>query len=171
MIIHCTQKLLKELKVLPLEGTPNPDSFGSWHANMFYVDRRKCVLITHDLSLYALFIPALKKDDFQSFPMVFGQYLFKNLLHEGLPPQQIERVLAGLNTVSYEKTNNRSVLGSMNDQRLMIEIQVQDSEGLINTDLDELNHQLNRNILSAIKYRYPIDVFKEELQKISTSAK
>jgi len=35
--------------------------------------------------------------------------------------------------------------------------------GLAQTDVYELNHHLNRNILSAIKYKYPIEMFSEQL--------
>ncbi len=36
-----------------------------------------------------MFIPALEKPDFQSFNFIFGQQLFKNLLHEEIPQNQI----------------------------------------------------------------------------------
>ena len=29
----------------------------SWHANLLRFDRRKCVLFTHDASLYSVFMP------------------------------------------------------------------------------------------------------------------
>lgn len=78
MLIRCTKKLLSELKVKPTNEDLPKDPFWSWHANMFYIDRRKCVLITNDITLFTLFIPALKKPDFQKFDIVFGQHLFEN---------------------------------------------------------------------------------------------
>ena len=163
MIIRCTQKLLKALNKKPdtEEGPTNP--FLGWHANMFYVERRKCVLITNDITLFTLFIPALKKPDFQNFHCIFGQYLFKNLLHEEMTQVQIEKILPECEEVHYQKTNNRSVLGSMNNQQFYLEAIIQKEGGLERTDILELNHKLNRHILSAIAYHRPVKMFTEQL--------
>ena len=170
MILRCTQKLLSELKIKPAVVESPADSFWSWHANMFYIERRKCVLITNDKTLFSLFIPSLKKPDFQSFHFMFGQFLFKNMLYEKIPQKQIETVLDQCHETDYGKTNNRSVLGSMNDQRFQLECIIQYMGGLAHTDVYELNHQINRNILSAIKYKHPIEMFSEQLNLLSQTS-
>jgi hypothetical protein len=167
MIIRCTQKLFAELKKKPTKEVPPKDPFWSWHANVFHIERRKCVLITNDTTLFTMFIPALKKPDFQSFHFMFGQHLFKNLLYEEIPQNQIESVLSECEGIKYEKTNNRSVLGSMNDQRFQLEYLIQAEGGLAGTEIYKLNHKLNRNILSAIDYKYPIEMLRKKLQELS----
>ena len=111
-----------------------------------------------------MFIPALKKPDFQTFHFIFGQHLFKNLLHEEIPQSQIEIVLSECKEIQYKKTNNRSVLGSMNDQKYQLEYIIQAEGGLARTNIYELNHKLNRSILSAIDYKYPIEMFAKQLK-------
>jgi hypothetical protein len=170
MLIRCTQKLLTELKIKPADVESPADSFWSWHANMFYIERRKCVLITNDTTLFSLFIPSLKKPDFQSFHYLFGQYLFKNMLYEQIPQNQIETVLDQCQKIDYGKTSNRSVLGSMNDQRYQLEYFIESMGGLAQTDVYELNHHINRNILSAINYKHPIDMFSEQLDILSQTS-
>ncbi len=59
-----------------------------------YIERRKCVLVTNDIKLFTMFIPALKKPEFQSFNFIFGQQLFKNLFDEKIPQKQIETILS-----------------------------------------------------------------------------
>jgi hypothetical protein len=167
MIIRCTQKLLAELRQKPTTEECPKDSFWSWHANVFHIERHKCVLLTNDTTLFSLFIPALKKPDFLSFHFIFGQQLFKILLQENIPQKQIETVLSECENIQYGKTNNRSVLGSMNDQKFQLEYQIHAEGGLARADIYEINHQLNRNILSAIDYKYPIEMFAEKLQKIT----
>ncbi len=110
-----------------------------------------------------MFIPALKKTDFQAFQHVFGQQLFKNLMYEEIPQNSIERVLTECQTIQYDKTNNRSVLGSMNDQKYLAEYYIQDEGGLARTNIFELNRTLNRNILSAIDLNHPIEMFVNQL--------
>ncbi|MCF8068856.1 MAG: hypothetical protein K9L30_09750 [Desulfobacterales bacterium] len=166
MKIRCTQKMLSELKEKPVLEYDSTDPFWSWHANMFYIERHKCVLITNDITLFTLFIPALKKPDFQNFKLIFGQQLFKNLLHEKIPQNRIEIVLSGCEKIQYRKTNNRSVLGSMNNQRAYLEAVIQNEGGLERTDIFKLNHKLNRYILSPIGYNRPVEMFIEQLNFI-----
>lgn len=62
--IQCTKKLLKEV------GQEHKDAFiptvplGCWHANLLFLDRRKCVLFTNDQTRYSLLVPGLRKPDF-----------------------------------------------------------------------------------------------------------
>ncbi len=170
MIIRCTQKLLSELKIKPAVVESPVDSFWCWHANVFYIERRKCVLITNDKTLFCLFIPLLKKPDFQSFHDVFGQFLFKNLLYEQIVQNQIETVLDECREIQYGKTNSRSVLGSMNDQRFQLEYFIESEGGLAQTDVYELNHHLNRSIMGAIQCKHPIEEFTKQLNFLSQTS-
>ncbi len=164
-LIHCTQKLLKELGQKPVANIePIKSILGSWHANFFLIERRKCVLVTNDNTFYTLFIPYLKKQDFQHFNIVFGQSLFKNLLHENFTQRQIEVVLEENRKIIFARTNNRSILGSMNDQKVQLEYRIYYQGGLENTAIYDLNKELNRNLLKAIDYQYPIELLKERLK-------
>ena len=153
------------MKQKPANLEAETDPLWSWHAKVFHVERRKCILVTNDSTLLCMFIPGLKSPDFKTFSIIFGQYLFKILLNEEIPQKQIETVLSECENIQYAKTNNRSVLGSMNDQNFQLEYIIQDAGGLAATDIYELNRQVNRNVLKAIDYAYPIEIFKEKLQK------
>lgn len=161
--IQCTQKLLKELKIKPEDINHELSPLANWYANLLLIDRRKCVLLTHQSTLYSLFIPGLKKPDFMHFPEVVGQNLFKNLLHEEIPQEQLELVLNEFQTVSYAKTSSRSVLGSMNDLAFQINYRVSADGGLNNIDMYEVNHYINRTPMSAIEDTYPIEALKKLL--------
>jgi len=99
---------------------------------------------------------------------VFGQHLFKNLLWENFPQSQIEIVLDEHREIIIAKTNNRSVLGSMNDLAFQLRYRIAAMGGLVYVDLMELNHALNRIPMSAIKEIYSIDELKNLLNKLST---
>ncbi|MDH5785915.1 MAG: hypothetical protein OEZ16_09970 [Chromatiales bacterium] len=156
MIIRCTQKLLKELRITP-QDTDVVSEVGSWHANLLNFDRRKCVLFTHDMTLFSVFVAGLKRDDFDHIDHVFGQAMFKTLLLFDFSQQQIERMLDWSEHNSYTKTNNRSVLGSMKDMAFHIECVIADSGGLAHTDLADLHWRINRIPLKAAGYRFPLD--------------
>lgn len=154
LVIHCTQKLLAELPAAHIDHAATGES---WHANLLRVDRRKCVLFTHDATLYSVFIPGLRKPDFAQLDQLFGQRLFKSLLWEAFPQPLIERALDSCRSVQFTRSSSRSVLGSMNDLRIQIEVEVAHVGGLAQVDLFELHHRLNRTLLSAVGYRYPAE--------------
>lgn len=166
-IIGCTKKLLTELKEKPSERKQIPSELNSWHANMFRIDGRKCVLFTHDKTLYSLFVFGLLKTHFQNIREVFRQRLFKNLLSENLPQKHIELLLEDISEIEITKTNNRSVLGSMNDLSFQLKFVIAHDGGLKNADIIELNHNLNRIPMSAIVEAYSIDAFKNLLKNIN----
>ena len=67
MFIHATQKLLQELKQVVGEMPAFPTE--SWHANLLLIERRKCVLMTHDKTLYSVFMPALCQPQYECHPI------------------------------------------------------------------------------------------------------
>ena len=167
-ILRCTKKLLNELKIKPSEETYFTGDLGSWHANLLRIDRRKCVLFTNDATLYSFLVPGLKKHQFQNFHEVFGQHLFKNLRLESFHQHQIEAVLDEHREIVISKTNNRSVLGSMNDLAYQLKYSISSVGGLDYMDLAELNHELNRIPMSAIKEIYSINELRKLLNKLTT---
>lgn len=159
-LIHCTQKLLAEIPDRLIDPSVSGES---WHANLLWIDRRKCVLFTHDKTLYSVFIPGLKKAEFERLDEVFGQRLFKALLWDEFPQTQVEQMLEACRVISFTRSSNRSVLGSMNDIRFHVELDVEDDGGLTSVDLVRLHHRLNRIPFGAIGYAYPVERLWEYL--------
>ena len=162
-LIRCTQKLLKELGVAPTTIENPTGVLGAWHANILRIERRKCVLFTNDETLYSLFLPGLRKPQFEQLADIFGQELFRALRLEGFSQSQIEAVLEEIRELSFAKTNNRSVLGSMNDLAYQLEWIISTLGGLTSCSIDTVNYKLNRIPMSAIKYVYSIDALKKAL--------
>jgi hypothetical protein len=158
---------LSELRRKPSDGTQAAGEIGRWHANLLRIDRRKCVLFTHDQTLYTFLVPGLKKPHFQNFDEVFRQNLFKSLRAENLPQKHIEIFLDDIREIEFTKTSNRSVLGSMNDLTFHLKYQIADEGGLLMTDIVKLNHDLNRIPMSAIKEIYSIYELRNLLNKMS----
>ena len=96
-IIHCTQKLLKELENPPvqsIENRPVTDGLGNWYANLIRLDRKKCLLFTSEKTLYSFLIPKVKKENLK---IIIDEFLFNlnmNLQAEGFPLEVINRVMA-----------------------------------------------------------------------------
>lgn len=165
--IRCTQKLLTELRAQPnLDVAPEESG---WHANLLRIDRRKCVLFTHDPTLFSFVRCGLTRPDFAQFPEVFGQGLFATLNQSGFDQAAIERMLDQNSEVRYAKTNNRRVLGSMNDMKQILEWSIQSAGGLAHADLDDLTRMLNQTPFKLIDYDHPIDRLRRLLTAPATT--
>ena len=64
MIVRCTAKLLNLLGKQTLVVAPPSDD--DWYANLLWLDRRKCLLITHAGTLFPLFIVAVRAADLRA---------------------------------------------------------------------------------------------------------
>ena len=162
LLIHCTQKLLAEIPDSLIDAAATGES---WHANLLLMERRKCVLFTHDATLYSAFVLGLKKPDFAHLDDVFGQRLFTALRWNGFPQTQIEQMLDACRVVRFTRSDHRSVLGSMNDMRFQIEVEVHHCGGLKGVDWFEFHRRLNRIAFSAIAYRHPVDELRDYLAR------
>lgn len=163
-IIRCTQKLLTELRIKP-DPVVGEDETG-WHANLLRIERYRCVLCAHDETLFSFFVCRPTRPDFEQFPEVFGQGLFKTMLQFGFPQGQVERMLDTTREIHYAKTSNRRVLGSMNEMARMLEWSISSRGGLAATDPVDLQRLLNETPFKAIGYDRPID----RMQRLLTMA-
>ena len=161
-IIKCTTKLLNELGVKPANAPDQPPSLCDWHANVLRLDRKKYVLFTNDQTLYSFLVPWNKSPRLTDFIQRFRLGLLKSLMSEGLAEVQIKYLLSEHAQITITKTNSRSVLGSMNDLTIQIKSMILVSDGL-DVNFSEVNRQLNRIPMSAIKYQVSIDELKRRL--------
>ena len=165
-LLHCTAKLLKELRNPALQNpdTPNTQGLGNWYANLHRIDRRKCILFTNEKTLYSFMIPKVKKE---SLTNIFDEFLFNlnmNLQAEGFNIEVINRVLQEYQEMGFAKTSNRHVLGSMNELTFHYEyLIIQRYEGIENIRMLTVNKEVNRTIMRGIKYLHPIESLQELL--------
>lgn len=170
--LQCTLKLLKELGVTPSPLVHSGETLGSWHANLLRFDRRKCILFTNDATLYSVFVPGVRKPQFQQIRDVLGQAVFRSLRLGGFHQSQIEAVLEqidGTNELQITKTRDRSVLDSMNDLAFQLEWMISEGGGLEGCPIDDINQRINRIPMSAIRpHTYSIDALRSTLDEITT---
>lgn len=168
-IIHCTQKLLKELDVPLIEPDKIPSSsegLGNWYANLVGIDRRKCLLFTNEKTLYSFLIPKVLKNNLKNIEEEFLINLSHNLQYEGFKPDVINRVMQGYKEIGFAKTASMKVLGAMNQLAFEYEVLVQGKEGFENVRIIEMNRDINRTIMKGIKFFRPIEALKKLLQSI-----
>lgn len=162
-LIQCTKKLLDELEVDPKTEVNTSQLLGNWHANLIKIERRKCVLFTNDATLFSFLAPKLVKADFKNLASIFIDHLVINLIYEGLDSYKDVILKEYQDNLSFSKTSNRSVLGSMNDIAYSIKWRFHLDGGLEAVNYLELNKGLNRIPLKANKYNDAIECLQRQL--------
>jgi hypothetical protein len=140
MVVRCTGKLLNLLGKGSVTLVDTPADDGDWYANLLWLDRRKCLLITHAGTLFSLFVADLRIGDLRPFERRIVDLLTAALLDEGLPIDALGRLEPS--EVRIAKTASRHVLGVMNQIAFEIGWHTDQAGGLWNVDVDELNHHL-----------------------------
>ena len=164
-IIRCTKKLLEEIGAPPTEisefkaGEP----LGSWHANIFRIERRKAILFTNDKTLYSIMAAGIKKADINHIDELFRDNFFRSLKVMPIDPAKFGEAMDETHEIIIGKSNSRSVLGSMNDHIATTIFQVQYDGGYQHLDTSDINRRLNHTPMSAIGYACPVDRMLETL--------
>ena len=65
MLLHCTKKVAERLPEPVAESLEEAAVLGSWHAHLFQLKRRQCLLFCHDETRYMLFLPGVNKSHFK----------------------------------------------------------------------------------------------------------
>ena len=165
-LIRCTAKLLKEIGLKKSELIDEPPEFsflGQWHANLIYINRQKCVLFVNDKVLINFIVPDVSRAEIRNLAQMFKSMFHCVLADEGYSQEQITKILAEYSEIGIGKSNNRSVLGSINDLAYHYEYSILESGGSHSAEVPLIISRLNRMPMhSSKKCIFPID----ELQKL-----
>ena len=165
-LIRCTLKVLREIGIKPTDAAASPSGpgeLGDWYANLIRIERRKCLLFTNEKTLYTFLIPKVLKRNVLNIREEFLTHLAYNLQYEGFGLNAIQRVRREYQEIALARTENRSVLGSMNEFAFQYEFFIHRADGLDAVKILAVNKEINRTPMSPLKYKYPIDLLHEAL--------
>jgi hypothetical protein len=108
--VRCTQKLLRRLP--PPENAPASTTIlGDWYANIWF-SRPQLIVCVSERSLLPVVLPA---KGLATLVPRLAAAAGEVLLRLGVAPHLVHAEQAAMQTFSYARTQNRSVLGSLND--------------------------------------------------------
>ncbi len=143
------------------DSVPDCSFLGSWHANLLYIDRKKCVLFVNDKTLFNFIAPDVNREQIRNLSDLFRNYLSCVVASEGFPENPQQLIENEYKKTTYSGTNNKSTLGSMTDLVFHYKHHILAEGGVHRAMVPEIIHQLNRMPMGAISYQYPINVLKE----------
>ncbi len=160
--LKCTQKLLKAIgEPMGQEGgTSTAHPLGDWYANVLIVAGRKALLFTSATTLYSFAVLEIKKAQLIRINGTFLEHLRLNLAHERFPVHVIESLVVACRNIRLARTDDRRVLGSMNEVARLLDGYVMDRR---NSDVLEINKLLNKAPLKLLGYKFPTEVLRERL--------
>jgi hypothetical protein len=127
-----------------------------WYANLIWLERRKCLLLTHAGTLFSVFLPDVRAPQLRPpGPYIVG-VVEAALDSEGLPTHLFGTLDPAALKVA--KTASRSVLGFMNDMAVHIDYAVASAGGLGRCDADAVSRHLRRTPYNRGGFLYPIDL-------------
>ncbi len=165
-IIKCTKKLQKEmgLKNTDLSVSESTDVvIGPWHANLIYILGKKCVLFVNDKTLFNFIVTGVTRDQIRNLSDMFVINLRCTLINEGIDEESCNKILNEYSSLEFKNTDNKSVLGSINDLAFHYKVNIED-EGSIHThQIPNIIKRFNHMPMGALKYTYAIKALKEAL--------
>jgi hypothetical protein len=139
-----------------------------WYCNLFFLDRRKCLIMTHARTLYTGLLFDVKKADLADFGGLLRRRLNAILVIDGFSREERERLL-GSAPDSYAGATLRGVIGSMVDHVHMCRHITGREGGVDRVDVDRLNHVLNLTPMSFIGMEYASDALRSLLKANTAS--
>jgi len=143
-----------------IEQEPASDILGTWHANLLLINRRKCVLFVNDKTLFNFIIPGVKKEQLGNLEDYFINHLQCILADENFSEGIREQIMQEYNTIGFANTNNKSVIGSMNELAFNYTVLIHQDGGINSCILPKIIYQLNRMPMKALDYGYSIEALK-----------
>lgn len=166
--IFCSNKLADFLGIPKSAKVKNGDGdkFYQWNAHMFYIDKRKCIIITNKSTLYSIIQLDIKKNELMPFNIFFTNSLLSQLSSENI---LFENVNSWINENSVEinllrTDNDKSVIGSMNDFISLIKHVVFSEPNINYADKDSIKSNVNNSIMKSVNYNTPTEELKNKLK-------
>ena len=161
MVVRCTEKMLGLLGVRSTTLGELPPSDDDWYLNLVWIERQKCLLLTHAGTLFSVFRIGVHVADLRPLGNYLVEAIDAELRAEGLPTDTFSALEP--DSVQLAKTASRSTLGFMTEMAFELGWIIADKRGLRRSDINDLNHALRRMLWNRGDYVRPIELVHQRL--------
>jgi len=141
----------------------NENQIFCWHAHLFKIGRKKCVLVMNNVTRYHFVLYCLVKKDFVMFDELVKNNIAENFVADGMNHDHVERYIDQLGEIQFYATSDRSIISQMNDSILSIEyIIYYEAERGNSINIFEINRDLNCTPMMKIP-KYPNEMMIDAL--------
>ena len=142
--IHTTKKLEKLVKkLISTDQNPNYGKLGKWNATVFYVDRKKCWLLTNGPTRYNVILTDIKTSDLSKIEAIFKEAFYGQLVYDGILVdfEKLDLIIGGLDFLPTD--NDRSATGFQNHRLQELDWWKYEFGGLENMPMKDLTNRIN----------------------------
>jgi hypothetical protein len=161
MVVRCTKRMLDLLGGRSITLSELPPTDNDWYLNLLWIDRQKCLLLTHAGTLFSVFRAGVHRADLRPIDNYLIAAIETELRAESLPTDTFSELQP--DSVCLAKTASRSTLGFMNEMAFELRYHIANTDGLRRCDIDALNHGLHRTLRNRGEYVRPIELVTERL--------
>ncbi len=117
MRIHVTKKLADKLTKaghgISTTVDEHPSILGEWHANITTIQRRQCIVFTHDETRFTVALTGVTQKEIKALTFWFKDMLASTLFKLGFPEVLVEDAIEQIGELSFDTQCNRSVQGTL----------------------------------------------------------
>jgi hypothetical protein len=161
VVVRCTKKMLDLLGGRKLTLSELPPSDHDWYLNLVWMERQKCLLLTHTGTLFTVFRVGAHVADLRPLGDYLVDAIEAELRAEGLPADTFSEL--DRDDVRLAKTANRSTLGFMTEMAFELGWIITDKGGLRRADINHLNYALRRMLWNRGDYVRSIELVTQRL--------
>ncbi|TYP71646.1 DUF6933 domain-containing protein [Aquimarina intermedia] len=167
--IHTTKKLEKLIKkLISTDQNAEYGKLGKWNATVFYVDRKKCWLLTNGITKYNVILTDIKAADLKNIDSIFLNSVYTQLIYDGIMTdfKQLQSIIGGLDFLPTD--NDRSTTAFQNQRLYELDWWKYDFGSLENMPIKELTNRINTSPIRIGKGRKISDYTNsiKEMRKI-----
>jgi hypothetical protein len=165
MVFSCTKKILDKIKKQKvIEDNKVEIDFYNWYVDLINLERKNYFLFTNSKTLFSFFLYAGTKKKIDNLEEIFEEKLKEQIIRQiGTNQNYLNSLFSTPKEYRFVKTNSRSVLGSMNDFKFQIKVQIQ-HKGELKHTYNLINHLINQVPMGGLKYKQPVRAMENELK-------
>lgn len=157
MVLRATVKLASKLRIKSLQNYDNRVSaFEHWYGHLFSANKVQYILLTNVYSLYSVVFTAKGVLDLQYFAKTAAINLSELMETQKIGHLTSRFVNDSFYSIEMVKTNDRSIIGSMNDMIHHVEFFINQYK----MPLMDISERLNNTPYSLIEHKNPLLVIK-----------
>lgn len=156
--------------LMHIESDFNDNQFGKWNATLFYVSRKKCVLMTNSIARYTVILPGIVKDDFKKISNILIERLKKQFEKDGILISQflLEKIIGEV--FLFKTDNDKKIIGTQNYILGCIDDWKYEFGDFSNWDFVEIGRRINGIPYKQLGWLTPKDKMDKLINKINASA-
>jgi hypothetical protein len=161
MVVRCTKRMLDLLGSRSVDLSELPPADDDWYLNLLWIERQKCLLLTHTGTLFSVFRAGVRSADLRTLGTYLVDAIETELRAENLPTDTFSELQP--DSIRLAKTASRSTLGFMTEMAYELRYVIADTGGLRRSDIDVLNHGLRRTLWNRGEYVRPIELVAQRV--------